>query len=113
MGSWRSWLARSLDMREVTGSSPVEPTNMPFVYILKGRNSRFYIGSTNNLERKIREHQLGKSKYTSENLPVELVFKQEYNNLSNARKIEYKLKRLKRRDIIEKIIKEGKIKLGA
>jgi len=85
---------------------------MPFVYILRGKNGRFYIGSTNNLERRFAEHQSGKSKYTSENLPIELVFKQEYQSILIARKIEYKLKRFKRKDIIEKIIREGTIKMG-
>ncbi len=27
MGGWRSWLARFLDMEEVTGSNPVPPTS--------------------------------------------------------------------------------------
>ncbi len=41
---------------------------------------------------------------------VNLIFKQEYKTLSEARKIERKLKKLKRRDYIEKIIKDGYIK---
>ena len=28
LGSWRSWLARFLDMEEVTGSNPVLPTSL-------------------------------------------------------------------------------------
>ena len=85
---------------------------MAVVYFLRGRNGRFYIGSTNNLGRRLTEHQAGKSAYTSKNLPVELIFQQEYKNLSTARKIEYKIKQLKRKDIIEKIVKEGIIKMG-
>jgi len=84
---------------------------MPFVYILKTRNGRFYIGSTNDLKKRIEEHQSGKSKYTSENLPIELIFNQEYPNILIARKIEYRLKQFKRKDIIERIIKEGEIKM--
>lgn len=30
MGLWHSWLARFLDMEEVTGSSPVNPTKAVF-----------------------------------------------------------------------------------
>ena len=37
---------------------------------------------------------------------MELVFSQEYETIKLARQIEFKLKRLKRKDFIEKIIKE-------
>jgi hypothetical protein len=40
-----------------------------------------------------------------------LAFSQEYQTLREARKIERKLKRLKRKDYIEKIIKDGYIKI--
>jgi predicted GIY-YIG superfamily endonuclease len=42
---------------------------------------------------------------------LELVFYQEYKTLRDARRIERKLKELKRRDYIEKIIKDGYIKM--
>ena len=83
---------------------------MAFLYILKGRNTRFYIGSTNNLVRRLAEHCSGKSKYTSEVLPVILVFKQEFENLTSARKAEKWLKRQKDSDFIKRIIQEGGIK---
>jgi len=42
---------------------------------------------------------------------LRLVFTQEYNTLNEARSVERKLKKLKRGDYIEKIIKEGYIKI--
>jgi len=40
-----------------------------------------------------------------------LVLKKEYETLGEARKIERKIKKLKRKDYVEKIIKDGDIKL--
>ena len=40
-----------------------------------------------------------------------LVFSQEYKELRQARKIERKIKELKRKDYIEKIIDDGYIKM--
>ncbi len=40
-----------------------------------------------------------------------LVFNQQYDSLPEARKIELKLKKLKRHDYIEKIIQDGFIKM--
>lgn len=83
-----------------------------FVYILKSeRNGTFYVGSTSNLDRRMAEHKGGRSIYTKEILPVKLVFIQEYGTLSMARKVEYRLKRLKSKDIIERIIREGIIRI--
>ncbi|MBU1499427.1 GIY-YIG nuclease family protein [Patescibacteria group bacterium] len=83
-----------------------------YIYILRSlKNNRFYIGSTNNLTRRLAEHKGGLSKYTKNNLPVNLEFFQKYPTIKLARQIEFRLKRLKRRDIIEKIIKEKNIKL--
>ena len=49
---------------------------------------------------------------TTARLGVEkVVFKQEYGTLKEARAIEHKIKGLKRRDYIEKIVKDGYIKM--
>ncbi len=80
-----------------------------YLYILKSlKNQRFYIGSTDNLERRVFEHNSGfeKNKFTRNNRPFELVFSQEYESLKIARQIEYKLKSFKSRKIIEEIIKD-------
>ena len=43
------------------------------VYILKCSDGKFYTGFTNNLQRRLKEHQEGKSFSTSYRLPFELV----------------------------------------
>ncbi|OGY63932.1 MAG: endonuclease [Candidatus Harrisonbacteria bacterium RIFCSPLOWO2_02_FULL_41_11] len=66
---------------------------MFYVYILKSlKNGRFYIGSTNNLERRLNEHNSGKSKYTSLTRPFVLIFKEEYLSRSEAMRREKFLK---------------------
>lgn len=51
-----------------------------WVYILKCSDGSYYTGVTNNLERRLGEHQRGDHVgYTSERLPVELVYSQEFH----------------------------------
>jgi predicted GIY-YIG superfamily endonuclease len=81
----------------------------PGVYILRCANGRYYIGSTNDIERRTREHTNGYVQATKHLLPIALVLFQKYETLPIARRVEYKLKQLKRRDIIEKIIENQQI----
>jgi putative endonuclease len=83
-----------------------------FVYILRLKNNRFYIGSTTDINGRLRRHEIGSVKATEYLRPIKLEFFQEYNNINLARKIEHRLKRFKRKDFIEKIIKDGLIKMG-
>ncbi|MCL4367285.1 GIY-YIG nuclease family protein [Patescibacteria group bacterium] len=84
------------------------------VYILKSlRSGRYYIGSTTNLGRRLKEHNLGKTKSLKYSRPLEVVFSQDYNSAEEARKVEYKLKSFKSREIIERIIKDKIINLGS
>ncbi len=84
-----------------------------FVYILKSdKTGKYYIGSSDNPERRLEtQHNIGFVRSTRSGIPWKLVFKQEYINLLMARKIEYKLKKLKSRIIIEKIIDDNFCKL--
>lgn len=85
---------------------------MAYVYILQSvKNGRYYIGSTRDLKRRLKEHSQGKTKSLENILPVRLVFSQTFENYSMARKIEARLKKLKRRDYLEKIIHDGIIKM--
>jgi len=86
---------------------------MSYVYILKsGKNGSYYIGSTDNLERRLFEHNSGKTKSLRFLRPVSLVFKKEFENTSLARVMERRLKKMKSRIIIERIIKDQDIKMG-
>lgn len=59
---------------------------MAYVYILKSLNHRkTYVGSTVDLGRRIKEHNLGFSKFSSKYRPWKLVYKECYRNLKDAR----------------------------
>lgn len=50
-----------------------------WVYILRCRDGSYYTGHTDNLEKRVAEHQAGLCEgYTGSRLPVELVFSQEF-----------------------------------
>ncbi len=83
------------------------------VYILQSkRNGRYYIGSTNNLERRMMEHGTGKTKSLRYLRPLICVLAQKYSTALEARKIEKKLKQFKSKAILDKIVSEKKITLG-
>ncbi len=83
---------------------------MCFVYILQSRkNGKFYIGSTNDIDRRLIEHNSGHTRHTREQGPFELIFKQEYPNLIISRNVERWLKKQKSHTFLDKVISDGKI----
>lgn len=65
-----------------------------WVYILKCSDGSYYTGVTNNLSRRVAEHQSGGHEGdTSIRLPVELVFSQEINNPLEAIAAEKQIKK--------------------
>ena len=75
-------------------------------------NRKYYVGSTTDIRRRLIEHLQGQSKYTKHLLPLRLVFLKKFETIREARRVEYKLKRLKRKDILRRIITEQRIYLG-
>lgn len=66
---------------------------MYYVYVLKSSKSKkFYFGYTNNLEKRLREHKAGKSRYTKGHLPVRLVYYSAFGNRKLAKDFELYLK---------------------
>ena len=84
---------------------------MAFVYILKFTTGKFYVGSTVDLNRRLKHHMGGYTPSTKRLGHGQLVLAQEYSTLTDARSVEYKLKKLKRRDYIAKIVQDGYIKI--
>ena len=82
-----------------------------YVYILQNENGSYYVGSTINLDKRLRHHFGGDTPSTKRLKSSKLVFSQKYGSLSTARNIERRLKRLKRRDYLEKIIHDGVTKM--
>ena len=70
-----------------------------FVYILMCRDGSYYTGVTNDLSRRLKEHNEGKCKYTnsSQRKPVELVFKAEFSDIWLAIQKEKQIKKWTRK----------------
>jgi putative endonuclease len=70
---------------------------MWFVYLLRCSDNTFYIGITNNLEKRLQTHNDGRgAKYTRGRCPCVLVRVIECENKSAALKLEAKWKRIRR-----------------
>jgi len=62
---------------------------MYYVYLLKSLSSeKTYVGMTNEISRRIKEHNRGKSKFTSRYMPWKLIYSEEMNTREEARKRE-------------------------
>ena len=83
-----------------------------YVYILKDENQKLYVGSTDNISRRLKQHNTKHTATTARMQLPRLVLAQEYPSLEIARKVERKIKKLKRKDYIEKMIKDGYIKVS-
>ena len=84
---------------------------MAWVYILKTKSGKYYVGSTESLDQRLEHHFGGHTPSTKRLGAEQLLLKQEYKTLKDARSVEKKIKKLKRKDYIEKILKDGYIKL--
>ena len=79
---------------------------MYFVYILKSlKNGKYYIGSTHNLDKRLKEHNEGKTKSIRAYIPYEIVYKETFTSNTEARKRENYIKKRKSRKFIEELIK--------
>lgn len=83
-----------------------------FLYILKDAKSKLYVGSTIDINRRLYRHQHNHTQTTAGMSTPELMLVQKYQTIKEARRIERKIKKLKRRDYVEKIIKDGYIKMS-
>jgi len=63
-----------------------------FVYILRCDKKSFYTGLTNNMERRLKEHNTSKSSYTSKFKQKEIVFLFEIGTRKQARRLEVYIK---------------------
>ena len=71
-------------------------------YILRCSDNSLYTGSTNDMEKRLHEHNHLKSwaHYTKIRRPVELAYAENFETMSEARKREYVIKQMKREEKI-------------
>ena len=70
---------------------------MYYLYILRCSDNSLYCGQTNNLERRINEHNFDNNKsakYLRGKKPVKLVYSEKYSTLQEAMKREIQIKKL-------------------
>ncbi len=79
---------------------------MHFTYVLYSHTKeQFYKGSTQDIEDRLRRHQAGYEKATKSGIPWILLWTDEKPSKSEAQKLEYKLKNLSRKRLIDFMMK--------
>ena len=73
-----------------------------YVYIIKCRTGHLYAGQSNNVNRRIAEHNKGvASKFTKSRRPVSLMYKETCRSRAHAMQREAEVKRMSRSKKIE------------
>ena len=81
---------------------------MNYTYIVSCSDGTYYTGWTNNLEKRIHDHNAGKgAKYTKSRLPILLIYYETFDTKEDAMRREYAIKRLTRKEK-EKLIEQKK-----
>lgn len=80
---------------------------MNFVYILECKDNTLYVGCTNNIERRVIEHNNSKkgAHYTKIRRPVFLKYSETFETLKEARARESEIKKLTREKKLQLISK--------
>ena len=85
-----------------------------YVYILESiKTGRYYIGYSQNVLERLKRHNSGLVPATKNFCPYKLAVQQKFESDEKARRAEYRLKKLKRKDYIRKVIESGKVTLRA
>ena len=79
-----------------------------YVYVLlSDRDGKSYIGSTNDLERRLAEHNAGKNISTSKRLPLKLVYFEGHSIKQNALRREKYYKTTKGKVTLKQILRDS------
>ena len=78
---------------------------MNYTYIVKCSDGSLYTGWTNNLEKRIKDHNAGAGRENTQKArrPVVLVYKEEFPTKQEAMKREWEIKRLSRKEKLSMI----------
>lgn len=72
---------------------------MNYTYILQCKDGTYYTGWTNNIEKRVKDHNEGRgAKYTKPRLPVALVYYETFETKEEAMRREYAIKQMTRRE---------------
>ena len=74
-------------------------------YILfSDKLNKYYVGSCLDIERRLNEHNLGHSKFTSTGIPWKLVYFEKFETELEARRREMQIKKMKSRVYIQNLV---------
>ncbi len=80
--------------------------NFWYVYVLRSaKDGQFYIGSTNDVRRRVQQHQRGENVSTAKRLPVELLYFEGHTSKEDALRREKYLKSTKGRTMLRQILR--------
>ena len=86
----RAWIITSMTFTKARG---INPHTMFYTYVLKSlKDNDLYWGSTNDLRKRLAEHNKGLVFSTKNRVPFELVYYEAYRAESDARHREHNLK---------------------
>ena len=78
---------------------------MYYVYILRSlKDSKYYIGYTGDIERRLQDHNRGKSKAIKYRGPFELIYKEEHKTRIEAIRREIEIKKYKGGNEFKKLL---------
>jgi len=80
------------DIEEGRAPLPAPRPGKFFVYVIKCSDESFYIGHTDNVQRRFEEHCRGKVGWTSSRMPLEAIHYEEFDSREDAIKRERELK---------------------
>ncbi|HJB00169.1 MAG TPA: GIY-YIG nuclease family protein [Candidatus Mediterraneibacter merdavium] len=81
---------------------------MNYTYIVQCSDGSLYTGWTNNIEKRINDHNSGRgAKYTKSRLPVVLAYCEEFKTKEEAMRREWEIKQLDRKAKLELISRES------
>jgi putative endonuclease len=82
---------------------------VPCFYILHSQKlGKYYLGACTEIKRRLYEHNIGHSKFTSTGIPWTLVYSEEFIDLKDAKAREMKVKKMKSKKYIEELIEKGR-----
>lgn len=79
-----------------------------YVYVLRGaRDGQFYVGSTNDVQRRMAEHFAGRNRSTARRLPVKLIYFEAHLSKSDALRREAYFKTTKGKVTLRQVLRDA------
>jgi len=79
-----------------------------YVYVLRSlKDTQFYIGTTNDIKRRFKQHQSGQNISTAQRLPFELLYYEAHRSKTDALRREKYFKTTKGKVTLRQVIRES------